>query len=63
LITSITLPTGWLLFRRKISWSFASIAVRFFSLGVYCGRHVPFREWIRNYFKFLTVKSNSLLCA
>ena len=41
MICSISCPTGWLLFRRKISRSFVSIAVRFFSLGVYCGRHVP----------------------
>ena len=31
----------WFLFRRKISRSFVSIAVRFFSFGVYCGRHAP----------------------
>lgn len=33
--------TGWDWYRRKTSRSFCSNAVRFFSLGVYCGRHFP----------------------
>jgi hypothetical protein len=37
LMSSITLPTGWLTYRRKISFSFRRSAVRFFGLGTKMG--------------------------
>src|SRR5215469_6713083 len=49
LIISITFPTDWLTFCRKISLSLAKSAVRFFSLGANCGRHFRLRPRTRRY--------------
>jgi hypothetical protein len=48
-MSSITLPTGWLTYRRKISFSFRRSAVRFFGLGTKWVRHFPLRLRTRRY--------------
>ena len=48
-MSSITRPTGWLTYRRKISFSFRRSAVRFFGLGTKWVRHFPLRLRTRRY--------------